>query len=134
MKTRILLQFLLLLVPAASSFAQDFSYGVVSLSDLAMSKYERDTGASAVVLKEFGEAYIGNDEDYNLIFKYHARIKILTKNGLSQSDIEIPLFKDGSHRQERITSLKASAFNLENGRLEETVLQDKNIFNEDRNK
>ena len=54
---------------------QDFSYGGVSRADLEMTVYAPDTSAGAVVLKEFGEAYISNGENYNLIFKYHVRIK-----------------------------------------------------------
>jgi hypothetical protein len=99
-----------------------------------MTTYEKDSGAGAVVLKEFGEAMINNGEGYNLLFKYHVRIKILKKNGLNQSDIEIPLYKQGSNTYEKLISVKASSFNLENGRIHEEALQSKNIFNEDRNK
>ena len=113
--------------------AQEFNYGTVSIEELTMRHYDRDTGANAVVLKEFGEAFISNGDNYNLIFKYHVRIKILKKNGLAQADIEIPLYKHNNNRFERITSLKASSFNLENGRVHEEVLSDKNIFSEDKN-
>lgn len=113
---------------------QDFPYGNVPLSDLTMKQYPHDTSAGAVVLKEFGEAYISNGENYNLIFKYHVRIKILNKNGLEQSDIEIPLDKDGGTRQERIVEIKASSFNLEDGKIHEEAVQPKNFFNEDRHK
>src|SRR5690242_3765845 len=113
MKLSLFLTFLILF---AVSFlaAQDFPYGAVSLNDLTMKRYEPDTSAAAVVLNEFGEAYIQNGDNYNLVFKFHVRIKILNKNGLTQSDIEIPLLKDGGTRQEKIVSLKASSFNLEN--------------------
>jgi len=129
MKTRILPLFLLFLVCACLR-AQDFPYGAVALSDLTMSRYERDTSAGAVVLKEFGEAFISN-EDYKLVFKYHVRIKILNKNGLDQANIMIPLYKEGSTRQETIADIKASSFNLENDRIQEQVLENKNIFTED---
>lgn len=133
MKISLFSAFLLLF---AGSFvvAQDFPYGAVSLNDLTMKRYEPDTSAAAVVLKEFGEAYIQNGDKYNLVFRFHVRIKILNKNGLTQSDIEIPLLKDGGTRQEKIVTLKASSFNLENGRVEELALPDRNIFTENRNK
>lgn len=133
MKTRI---FLLLTFLSGVLFveAQDFAYGTVSLSDITMKRYEPDTSAGAVVLKEFGEAYIENGDNYNLVFKFHVRIKILNKNGLTQSDIEIPLLKDGATRQEKILSMKASSFNLENDRVQEQVLADRNVFTENRNK
>lgn len=134
MKNRVLSLFFVVFSTAISS-GQDFPYGKVAHGDVAMTQYPRDTGAAAVVLKEFGEAYISTGERYNLIFKYHVRIKILNKNGLSQSDIEIPLDKDGSGmRMERILELKASSFNIVNGRIHEEPLADKNIYTEDRHK
>src|SRR5688500_393642 len=113
---------------------QDFPYGSVSAADLHMAVYAPDTSAGAVVLKEFGEAYISNGENYNLIFKYHVRIKILNKNGLDHSNIEIPLYNDGVNRQERIFEVKASSFNMENGRINEDAVPEKSVYNEDRHK
>lgn len=113
---------------------QDFPYGAVALNDLTMTRYDGDTTAGAVVLKEFGEAFINNGDGYHLIFKYHVRIKILNKEGLKQANIEIPLDRQGSNRWEKITVLKASSYNLENGKIHEEVLSDKNVFTEDRNK
>jgi hypothetical protein len=132
MKTRIL-PLVLLFFTVFCVQAQDFPYGSVAMSELTMTKYDRDTSANAVVLKEFGEAFI-SDADYHLIFKYHVRIKILNKNGLDQSEIHIPLHKQGNNRIERIVSIKASSFNLENDKIREVELEEKNIFNEDRNK
>ncbi len=114
--------------------AQDFPFGAVSLNVLNMKKYDRDTAAGAVVLQEFGEASIDNGDGYHLIFKYHVRIKILNKNGLGQANLEIPLYKQDNNRYEKIIGIKASSFNFENGRVREEVLQDKDIFTENRNK
>lgn len=113
--------------------AQDFEFGKVSVKELVMKTYEPDTSAGAVVLKEFGEAHISNGEQYNLIFKYHVRIKILSKNGLAQANIEIPLYHQGSKSVEVIRDIKASSFNIEDGRIKEEVLQTRNIFTEDVN-
>ena len=132
MKIHILLQFVLLFSVLALK-GQDFPYGAVPLNHLTMTNYEGDSSASAVVLQEFGEAFIRN-EDYHLTYKYHVRIKILKKNGLDQANIEIPLRKQDNNRYEKIVSIKASAFNLENDRIHETVLQQKDIFTEDQNK
>src|SRR5687768_16203917 len=135
MRNRILLVLILFLFSSVFFFskAQDFPFGAVGLSDLTMSKYDRDTAASAVVLKEFGEAYISNS-DYHLIFKYHVRIKILKQEGLEQANIEIPLYKQSSTAYEKVSDIKASSFNFENDRTREDVLSEKNIFTEDRNK
>ena len=132
MKTRLPFA-LLLLFHFTILQAQDFPYGAVALNDLTMTQYAPDTTAEAVVLKEFGEAYIDGD-NYHVVFKYHVRIKILKKNGLDQSDIEIPIDKDGGTRIEKLLAVKASSFNLQDGRIVQQALQEKDIFNEDRHK
>lgn len=113
-----------------SSFSQDFPYGSVPVQDISMTRYERDTGASAVVLKEFGRAFIRNGDNYELIFKYHVRIKILNTNGLEHSNIEIPLYHQSTTKFEKIIELKASSYNIENGTIREQVVENKNIFEE----
>lgn len=121
---------LLSLLPVS---AQDFQFGAIPLNDLRMTVYPRDTNASAVVLQEFGQASISNGGDYNLIFRYHARIKILNKNGLSQANIEIGLRKQGNNT-EKVSEIKASSFNLDDGRIRETQLDAKNVYTEDASK
>jgi hypothetical protein len=133
MKTLFLPLFLALFIPFSTA-GQDFPYGAVALNDLTLKRYDKDTSASAVVLKEFGEAWIDDGDGYHLLFKRHVRIKILTKNGLDQANVEIPLYKQGSTRVERMTSLKASSYNLENNGIHEEVLKEDAIFTEDRNK
>ena len=132
MKTRCLPLLCALLVTLTSP-AQDFPFGAVSLRELSMVTYAPDTSAAAVVLKEFGQASIDNGDDYNLIFRYHSRIKVLKKGGIAHSDIEIPLQKNGN-RYEKLIEIKASAFNLVDGKTVETPLPDKNIYHENRNK
>ena len=98
-----------------------------------MPRYVRDSTAGAVVLNEFGKSFIGKSDNYNLFFEYHVRVKILNKNGLKQTNIEIPLYKKDNNLFERALNIKASSFNLENGRIVESALERKDIFNEDRN-
>ena len=113
--------------------AQDFPFGSVSVNDITMKRYERDTGASAVVLREFGYAFI-SEADYHLKFKYHVRIKILSKNGLDRGNIEVILRREGSERAERVEEIKASSFAFENGQVREERVDNKDIFTEDHNK
>ena len=127
------LHFVLLFLSAANVAAQDngFPYGQVTYRDMEMKTYERDSSADAVVLNEFGEAHI--DEEYKLIFSYHTKIKILKKSGLQYADIEIPLYIDGT-RSERLRTVKASAFVIDNNSIREIQLDPKAIFTENRHK
>jgi hypothetical protein len=132
---RVVLIALLLTTLSIAAVAQQygFPFGKTLFDELTMTTYERDTSASAVVLNEFGNAYI-DSENYNLIFNYHVKIKILKKNGLSQADIAIPLYKSTTGKKEEVKDIKASTFNLENNRIEESVLDARKIYTEDVNK
>lgn len=124
-----------LCILASAAFAQDhgFPYGQISVEQLAATGYARDSSASAVVLREFGEAYISSSEDRGLIFENHYLIKILKTEGLNQANISIPLRKSDT-RQQQLLSIKASAYNIQNGKVEETPVNSKNIFTEKSNK
>ena len=59
-------------------------FGEVSLEDLKMTRYEKDSSAAAVVLCDFGESSINYSQNtgFSLNFQRTTRIKILKKDGL----------------------------------------------------
>jgi Domain of Unknown Function with PDB structure (DUF3857) len=126
---------LLLVVLTHLIFAQDngFPYGQVSVDQIAAKGYLRDSSASAVVLREFGEAYVSSESEKGLIFEYHCLIKILKTEGLGEANITIPLRKVDAKIQ-RLLTLKASSYNIEGGKILETKANTKNIFTENTNK
>ncbi len=113
-----------------NTFAQNsgFDFGKITYAELDMNTYPPDTTAGAVVLKEFGEAYISNYDDNNLMFEYHVKIKILKRSGFEEANFAIPLYKDGTKREERWISLNATTFNLEGKGIKETKMEEKNFF------
>lgn len=131
---RSILTFLLILfiIPAFSQ-GNGFAYGLVSAEQILATGYVRDSSANAVVLREFGEAWVSSQEGKGLIFEHHYLIKILKTEGLNEANISIPLRK-GSTLSQNLLTIKASAYNVENGRIQETVANSKNIFTENINK
>lgn len=128
------------LIPALLLFfihakAQDntFPFGQITKEQILLNTYDKDTTAAAVVLKEFGESYVSTVDDEGLNFDHHYVIKILKTDGLDEANIVIPLRKNGS-RSQRILSIEASSYNIENGIIKETKANDKNIFTESVNK
>lgn len=107
----------------------DFPYGKVTYRELDLKLYEKDTAAYAVVLSEFGEAYIDNGGDHNLMFEYHVKIKILKQKGLELANVEIPLRKSEG-RGERIHEISASSFTYENGSMRPTTMDSKKVYTE----
>jgi hypothetical protein len=125
--------FLLLVSTVCFSQTNGFPYGQITYRELELTQYNADTAAVAVMLDEFGESYIDNDNDHNLIFEYHAKIKILKQAGVSYGTFEIPLRKVEG-RTEKILTIKASSFNIENGSMRERKLDSKNVYSENQNK
>ncbi|MDQ3395588.1 MAG: DUF3857 and transglutaminase domain-containing protein, partial [Bacteroidota bacterium] len=99
-----------------------------------MKIYDKDTTAHAVVLKEYGLAYISSTS-FNLIYKHHVRVKIFNSKGFDNGNIEILLHKSDANSYEKISEIKGITFNVtENGIISKNNLEPKQIFKENYNK
>ncbi|MES2419197.1 MAG: DUF3857 domain-containing protein [Bacteroidota bacterium] len=120
----------------SAAFCQDFAFGQVTINENNFNINNIDSTANAVVLKEFGKSFMqlnDNTGRMDLIFEYHVRIKIINKNGFVQANILIPTYKDGNNA-DILSGITASTFNFKNGYFEETALDKKAIFTENRDK
>lgn len=112
-------------------------FGKITVEDLQKKVYEIDSAANAVVLSDIGETeVVGNTKGwFSLSSQRHTVVHILNKNGYNEANIEIPLYVDGRD-EEKVTSLKAVTYNLENGKIKETKLEKSEQFKErvDKNK
>ena len=127
---------LLCLIGSISAFSQNaFKFGKVSLEDLQLLSYEPDPDAPAVALHEFGAARI--DNDYNVVFEYYGRFKVLKESGKDKvGNFIIGLYRNGNDTdlEERLASLKAVTYNSENGQVIEEKFDEKNLLTEVVNK
>ena len=106
-------------------------FGEVSIEELKMTRYEKDSSASAVVLCDFGESSISYSQSagFSLNFERTTRIKILKKDGLEWADFQIPLYDDGAN-DEKVSGLKAVTYNLENGKIVAAKAKSDGFFKE----
>ena len=110
--------------------AQDFTFGKPTPQEFNLKQYDKDTTANAVVLKEYGNAYISNN-DLNLIFEYHVRIKIFNSKAFRTGNIEIVLKKPEPNTFEKIRDIKGITFYPdENNLIQTSSLESKQIFKE----
>lgn len=110
--------------------AQDFTFGRPTSEEVELKKYAKDTSANAVVLNEFGTAYISN-QNGNLIFEYHVRIKIFNSRGFEHGNVEIPVRISDANNFETIRDIKAITFYPdENHAIRSSTLDAKQIFKE----
>ncbi|WP_069659549.1 DUF3857 domain-containing protein [Arcticibacter eurypsychrophilus] len=116
-------------------YPADFPYGVVSLEDLNMKVYSKDTSANAVVLQEFGNTRISSGDGTPLMFEYHVRIKIFNASGFNQGNIVIPIYKSDNERYEEVSEIKGSTFFIDHdGMMRETKLDPKMVIRENKDK
>ncbi|MCU0382640.1 MAG: DUF3857 and transglutaminase domain-containing protein [Cyclobacteriaceae bacterium] len=132
----LLLMFIfLLLTQTVIAQKSPIKFGEVSLDEIRMSSYPEDSSANAVVLSEFGKAYISiTNVSASLYFEKHVRIKILKNEGSYLSNQEISVLRLGANAEERVVNLKASSYNLVNGKIEEAKMNKDAIFKEKFNK
>lgn len=107
-------------------------FGKVDMSEMTMSRYEKDTTAEALILFDAGNTYfdLNRDRQFQYIFERHCRIKIFKKSAFDLANRNIRLYKSGS-RQEKIGNLNAVTYNLVNGKIVKTKLDNDKIYLEE---
>jgi hypothetical protein len=121
---------LLLLTAVGNVLAQKspVKFGDIPMEVMKMTSYDKDSSASAVVLMDYGEAYLSpRATSLSLSFDRHVRIKILKKGGLKWADVAIELYRSGAS-EESLSNLKATTYNLENGKIVETKMNKDGVF------
>lgn len=129
---RSLIKFLFFFALPLISHAQKapIKFGDVPMEELLLKSYDKDSSAAAVILVDYGEAYLNlNGNSAAMTLDRHVRIKILKKEGLKWGDVSILLRQSGS-AEERVSLLKASTYNLVNGKIIESKLDKTGIFKE----
>ena len=119
--------------------AQDnskFKFGKITAGDFSLSAANFDSGANALIIADIGTtSYEGNDNGFfDIIYTRFLRVKIINKNGINMGSQVINLRLDTGGKNEKLISLRGSTFNLENGTVSETKLDDKSVFKEKLNK
>src|SRR5690606_23444809 len=113
--------FLLLLLTLGVK-AQQSPIGEVTDDDLTLLKYTGDTNANAVVLKEYGNAGINNDDVNNVRLEYYVRIKIFNSKGFDAANVTIPLYKGSNNREEFVKDISGfTSYKDENGKVIRTA-------------
>lgn len=118
---------------ACPLFAQqqpNMKFGNITPEDFKPTLYSLDSNANAIVLADIGSTEIIGTKmtELSLEFKRHKRIRIMNKNGYDAANVQIGLYTSGSATEE-VKGLKAVTYNIENGKVVQTKLdQDNSIF------
>ncbi|HEY4107823.1 DUF3858 domain-containing protein [Puia sp.] len=134
-QNRCLLAFLVLFLFSSAVQAQEkigkipVKFGKVTPEDFNVNVESLDSSADAAVIADFGTTSFEGDSRgwFTLLFKRSKRIKIIKRAGFDAATVSIPLYVSGNSI-EKIEGLRAVTYNLENGKVVETRLEDKSIF------
>lgn len=125
---------ILSLVSTAS--AQDkapFKFGKVDVSDFKQKIPDWDPGAHAVIIGDIGYSRIvpSNSGGFGYEFERKIRVYIADKNGVDAGKFHIPLFSSATNDlKEEIRRFTGVTYNLENGKVVETKLDNNEVFTE----
>ncbi len=110
----------------------NIKFAKISLADFDLSKEKFDTSADAIIIADVGStSFEGNAKSsMTMVYTRFRRVKILNRNGFSVADYAIRLYHNSEGDVEKLSDLKASTFNLENGAVVETKLDEKAVFTE----
>ncbi|WP_299703015.1 DUF3857 domain-containing protein [uncultured Pontibacter sp.] len=106
-----------------------YKYGKVGEAELMMRSYDKDTSAAAVILSDYGVSYFSAGGSLSLIFERRTRIKILKKSGYDWANVSVPLYQQGS-RKETMSAVKGYTYNIENGKITKSKLEQSAVFEE----
>jgi len=107
-------------------------FGNIEMSDLSMPVYDKDTTAGALVLFNNGttEFILNNENNFQFVYTRHCQIKIFKKSAFSVGDFTIRVYKSKSGRED-LKNLKAMTYNLADGKIVKTKLDNNNVFKSD---
>ncbi|HHH55243.1 MAG TPA: DUF3857 domain-containing protein, partial [Bacteroidetes bacterium] len=115
--------------------AQEYKFGKVSKAELEEKFYPLDSTANAAILyteRKTNFEY-SNVNGFFIVEKYFTRLKIYNKEGFENATQKILAYYNTSNK-EKVTDIKATTYNLIDGKIVKNKLSKKNIYREAENK
>ena len=116
-----------------SIFAQDYKFRKVSKQELEEKYYAKDSTADAAYLYKKRRTYYtyNNGSGFEILNEIHIRLKIYKEEGFNYATFKLPYFSPESGKSEKISSIKAYTYNLDDkGKIKEDKASKKDIFDE----
>lgn len=133
MKKLCLLLSLFALNTMAQSMEPNLKWGKPTNEELTMTEYGPDKDAEAVELYHLVDvSYEYLNDDFRVFHRVKGRLKVLKSEGKHVADGSIAFRNEesGSQRREVVAGLKATAYNMENGKVVKTKMESSMVFEE----
>lgn len=121
-------------VSAGSSYAQEGlerrppKWGEIPQEHLDMDHYAPDSGAAAVILADYGNVFF--EEDLDMVFERHTRIKILTEAGYEWGNVIIHYRAED--RTQRVKDIEGRTYYaVDGGSVDTHEMEKGSVFDED---
>lgn len=135
MKKLLILALVVLTQPlCAQTIEPNLKWGKPTDQELQMTEYPDDKGADAVVLFHKTDAYYGfSNGSFKVYYDIKSRLKVLKAEGKRVADKKIIFQENETNRvrKETVSGVKATAYNMENGKLVKTKME-RSMINEER--
>lgn len=107
-------------------------FGKVSKDEVAMTVYEPDTSAAAVVLLDVGKTAVAFDPNGYICLRthHHERIKILKEEGVRKVDYEMIYYGSGN-TPDNINGVRVVTYNMNGGEIVKTRMTSDCLFDEE---
>lgn len=104
-------------------------FGEITNADFATTVYPIDSNAQAVILFETmkSEYEADNSGGFNIVYKYHKRMRLLNKNSFDEATVEIPITTGGRFDDE-VKKLDAATYNIEGDKVVSVKVDKGSIF------
>jgi len=133
----IVLIFLFLILSVSKINAQNQELGKVTIAELQEKAHPKDTTAPAAILFKKGKTFLtyNKDRGFSLNNVYEFRIKIYKKEGLNWANQKVRFYIGyESLNEDRVDISDAVTYNLENGKIVKTKLDNQGSFTKNINK
>ncbi|WP_316812437.1 DUF3857 domain-containing protein [Pedobacter heparinus] len=101
------------------SKSKSFKYGKIAPADFETKAMGADSAAAAITLFDVGKGYFEispKTGDFAFVFERHIRYQIINKAGYDYGNLELRFYKQNS-AEEKLESMDAATYNLENGKI-----------------
>lgn len=116
----------------AQTIEPNLKWGKPTDQELKMTEYAADKDADAVVLCHKTDVrYQFINGDFKVFYYINARYKVLKPEGKRVADRQIVYYPSNQLSKENVLGLKATAYNLENGKLVKTKMERQMIHEEE---
>lgn len=122
-----------LLLISLSSFAQkqECKLEKVTIDEINNMEFPADEEAEAYVMFDKGlSEFVNKDGTLQIKFIRSKKIKVLSNDGVKYAEISIPLYLNNNRDREIVKNIVAYSYNIENGEIQKTKLDKKDIFEE----